>query len=58
MDGGDTDEVGILDETFRDGWIAVGVLLLDDPFLPPLKDDSVGGGLVSAEAIKGCDRFS
>ena len=56
LDGGDMDDSGILElDTFLGvGWSAVGVL----PFEDPLNVDKDGGGLVSAELIKGCGRFS
>ena len=50
------DDSGILelDKLLGAGWRAVGVL----PFEDPLNVDKDGGGLVSAELIKGCGRFS
>lgn len=50
------DDSGILelDKFLGVGWSAVGVL----PFEDPLNVDIDGGGLVSAEVIKGWGRFS
>ena len=57
MGGGDTDDVGFLDGIPRDGCKAVGVLLLDDPFLPFISDN-VGVGLLLVEEMSVCGMLS